>query len=56
MGKWGHCAERSYLLIRSLTSGFCSEATNLVTQELVTPKYRATSNLAKLGIAIEFHK
>jgi hypothetical protein len=24
-------------------SGFCPEATNQVTQELVTPKYRATS-------------
>ena len=30
-------------LIRSSTSGFCPDATNRVTQELVTPKYRATS-------------
>jgi transposase len=30
-------------LMRSSTSGFCPDATNRVTQELVTPKYRATS-------------
>jgi hypothetical protein len=31
-------------LIRSSTSGFCPDATNRVTQELVTPKYRATAD------------
>ena len=30
-------------MIRSSTSGFCPDATNRVTQELVTPKYRGTS-------------
>jgi hypothetical protein len=30
-------------LIRSSTSGFLPDATNRVTQELVTPEYRATS-------------
>ena len=30
-------------LIRSSTSGFCPDATNRVTQELLTPKFRATS-------------
>jgi hypothetical protein len=56
MGKWRHRAEGSYLLIRSSMSNFGPQATNRATQGLVTPKYRATSNLVNLGIGIKFYR